>query len=73
MDTLFTTSEVAQTLKVAEVTLRKWRISGCGPRFVRVGANVRYLSADVLDWLTRRSAASTSEPQQTTHEQAGAR
>jgi predicted DNA-binding transcriptional regulator AlpA len=46
---------------VAKVTLRKWRIYGTGPRFVRCGANVRYRSADVEIWMASRTVGSTSE------------
>ena len=58
---LLTTSEVAALLQVAEITLRKWRLSGAGPRFVRCGANVRYHHDDIDRWIADRTIASTSE------------
>jgi len=61
LETLLSTSDVARRLGVAEVTLRKWRIYGTGPRFVRCGANVRYRSADVEIWMASRTVGSTSE------------
>lgn len=57
-----TTPEVADLLKVAEITLRKWRLIGAGPRFVRCGANVRYHRDDIDRWIAARTVASTSEP-----------
>lgn len=53
--------DVARRLGVAEVTLRKWRIYGAGPRFVRCGANVRYREVDLESWLALRTVGSTSE------------
>lgn len=61
LETLFTTPEVAARLGVAEITLRKWRIYGTGPRFIRCGANVRYRAADVESWVSSRTVGSTSE------------
>jgi hypothetical protein len=61
MTPLTSTSELAARLGLAEITLRKWRIYGIGPRFVKVGANVRYRAEDVEHWIASRSAVSTSE------------
>jgi predicted site-specific integrase-resolvase len=60
--TLMTTGEVANLLQVAEITLRKWRLSGIGPQFVKAGANVRYRADDVAAWITARTVQSTSAP-----------
>ena len=61
METLLNTPEVARRLGVAEITLRKWRIAGNGPRYVRCGANVRYRAADIESWVSSRTVGSTSE------------
>jgi excisionase family DNA binding protein len=61
MDALLTTSEVAEALGVAEISLRKWRIAGAGPRFVRLGRSVRYRKAAVDAFLHEREYGSTSE------------
>lgn len=61
MDALFNTSEVATRLGVAEVTLRKWRIYGTGPRFIRCGTNIRYRNSDIESWVSSRTVGSTSE------------
>ena len=42
---------VAAYLGVSERTLEDWRYRSRGPRFVRVGANVRYRKTDVDQWL----------------------
>jgi transposase-like protein len=61
VETLLSTTDVARRLGVAEVTLRKWRIHGAGPRFIRCGANVRYREVDLESWVTSRTVGSTSE------------
>ena len=58
---LLTTSEVANLLQVAPITLRKWRLSGSGPLFIRCGANVRYRRDDIEKWIADHTVASTSE------------
>ncbi len=32
-------------------TLKEWRTTGKGPRFFRLGRQVRYATQDVTDWL----------------------
>ncbi len=61
MTPLFSTSELAARLGLAEITLRKWRIYGTGPRFVRLGATIRYRAEDIDAWVASRGANSTSE------------
>ena len=40
-------TDVAKRLGLSVATLRAWRLKRKGPRFVRFGRAVRYLSADV--------------------------
>lgn len=48
---LMTTEEVAESLRLAEGTLRKWRSAGRGPKFVKLGNDlVRYLPEDIADY-----------------------
>jgi predicted DNA-binding transcriptional regulator AlpA len=54
--------ELAAKLSLAPATLRNWRVTGLGPRFVRLSARaVRYRGADVETWLSARVRRSTSE------------
>lgn len=50
-DEVLTPTEAASLLKVPARTLDSWRNRRTGPRFHRVGRHVRYLRADVLEWL----------------------
>ncbi len=58
---LLSTPTVAQITGLSQVTLRRWRSTGGGPRFVRLGRAVRYRSADVTDFVSARTYKSTSE------------
>ena len=50
---LISTPELAAQLGLAEITLRKWRVYGSGPRFVRLGGSVRYRAEDIDAWLAQ--------------------
>jgi predicted DNA-binding transcriptional regulator AlpA len=50
--------EAAQFLRLAPMTLRRWRSIGRGPRFIKLGAShqsaVRYRMSDLTDWIESR-------------------
>lgn len=52
---------LAEQLGVTEGTLAKWRLSGAGPCYIRVGRRIGYDPADVAAWLDARRVNSTSE------------
>lgn len=48
--------EVAAILGVSERTLRRWRVSGLGPKFVRHDSGrYHYLRSDVVAYLAKQS------------------
>ena len=53
-----TEREVAELLGLSVATLHAWRHRGKGPRFLRLGRSVRYLPADLADFV-RASAVDT--------------
>ena len=61
-EALLTETELSKRIRVAVATLRRWRWSGDGPPFVRVGRCVRYDPAHVRSWLEARTHSSTSDP-----------
>ena len=61
MEPLLTTEQVADHLGVAPITLRKWRIYGAGPRFVRMGRSVRYRMSAIEAFVAGREFDSTSQ------------
>jgi excisionase family DNA binding protein len=58
---LFAVTELAKRLGVSESTLNKWRLTGVGPRFVKIGRLVKYRGSDVSEWLERQVRISTSD------------
>jgi predicted DNA-binding transcriptional regulator AlpA len=56
------TPQAAEYLSLAESTLEKLRLSGAGPRFVRLGARaVGYDLRDLDEWIDAQKRTSTSE------------
>jgi predicted DNA-binding transcriptional regulator AlpA len=53
-DPLGTPEQVADYLQKPVKTLAEWRSRGDGPRYFKVGRNVRYDWADVRAWLARQ-------------------
>lgn len=58
---LLTVSEAARWAKVSESFLNKARLTGDGPRFVRLGRAIRYRQSDLEAWAQGGEAGSTSE------------
>jgi len=60
---LLTQRETADLLRLTERTLERLRISGGGPKYVRLGNTraVRYRPEDIQSWLVKKLVSSTSE------------
>jgi predicted DNA-binding transcriptional regulator AlpA len=52
MDTLLLEEEVSEKLQVSLACLRRWRLQGEGPQYVKMGPMVRYRPKDI-DWLAK--------------------
>jgi excisionase family DNA binding protein len=66
-----TETEAAARLGLKVATLRAWRNQGRGPAYVRLGRAVRYLTADIEEFLTSnrhtpRTAATPDHPHERT-------
>lgn len=59
---LLTPRETAKHLRTTERTLERWRLTGDGPPFVKIGASIRYPLNELEKWLADRLRHSTSEP-----------
>ncbi len=57
---LATTQEVADYLRKPPHTLECWRSRGEGPKYRKVGRDVRYDWADVAAWLDELASAATA-------------
>lgn len=58
---LLTTSEAARWAKVSESFLNKARLTGSGPRFVRLGRAIRYRQADLDAWASAGGDPETTD------------
>jgi predicted DNA-binding transcriptional regulator AlpA len=61
LEPLLSVAQVAKLTGRAVSTLEKDRLTGHGPRYVKLGRLVRYRPADVRAWLAERIRRSTSE------------
>lgn len=55
------THQAARKLGVSPRTLEKWRITGDGPPFIKVGRRVVYRQCDLDEWLQAHRRLSTSD------------
>jgi predicted site-specific integrase-resolvase len=46
-----TEEDVSKRLNVSVASLRRWRVEGRGPLFIKVGSLVRYRPEDLEFWL----------------------
>ena len=58
---ILNTRETAEYLRLSKPTLERFRISGEGPSFCKLGGAVRYRKDDLDAWLESRRVRSTSE------------
>ena len=61
IDPLLHPRDVAKLLGVLTSWLAKARLSGNGPRFVKIGRAVRYLESSLKEYIKARMRGSTSE------------
>jgi hypothetical protein len=58
--TLLTQREAALALRLSERTLERFRVTGFGPPFCKLGRRVLYRADDLDRWITSRVVPSTS-------------
>ena len=46
--------QVAELIGMSVATVRRWRLFRQGPRFLKIGAAVRYKAEDLAEWLESR-------------------
>lgn len=54
-------NDVAQFLTVSVAALRRWRVERRGPKYIKVGALVRYRRCDVEHWIATRPSGGESD------------
>lgn len=58
---ILTTKEAAAYCRLGKPTLERFRITGEGPHYCKLGGAVRYRRVDLDAWLESRLIRSTSE------------
>ena len=58
---ILNTREAADYVRLGKPTLERFRVSGEGPIFVKLGGAVRYRKVDLDTWLESRRVRSTSD------------
>ena len=58
---LFKEEEAATFLSLRVATLRKWRWSGTGPPFIKLGGAVRYRRSDLEAYIEAQRRQSTTD------------
>ena len=61
MGKLLTEKEVSHEYGFPLGTLRKWRLYGSGPRYLKIGARCYYLHQDILAFIEASRRRSTSD------------
>tara|TARA_R110000850_G_scaffold88316_8_gene189730 strand:+ start:2279 stop:2461 length:183 start_codon:yes stop_codon:yes gene_type:complete len=56
MDEQSTADLICQSVR----TLQKWRITGYGPAYYKIGRSVRYRHGEIITWIESRRRAHTS-------------
>jgi|HubBroStandDraft_6_1064221.scaffolds.fasta_scaffold1890422_1 hypothetical protein len=64
MVNLMTEHEVSKRLNVSVASLRRWRLLGRGPAFLKVGSLVRYNPEELEAWLPSLSTGGTERHKQ---------
>ncbi len=67
MQIFLTEKDVAKQINVSLATLRRWRLEKRGPRFVKVGALVRYRPEDLEQWMAALPTGGTAPQRENIH------
>lgn len=51
LDVLLFTHEAARRLRVHPATVRRWRLDGVGPPYLRIGSVYRYPAEELEAWI----------------------
>jgi predicted DNA-binding transcriptional regulator AlpA len=56
LETLLNEHDVARITGLSVASVRRWRLLRQGPKYIKIGAAVRYKPEDVAEWLKTRPA-----------------
>jgi predicted DNA-binding transcriptional regulator AlpA len=61
-ENLLNEHDVAKVTALSVASVRRWRLFRQGPKYLKIGAAVRYKPADVDAWLTSRPTGGSDVP-----------
>ena len=64
LQSLLNEHDVARITGLSVASVRRWRLFRQGPRYLKIGAAVRYRPADISAWLESRPTGGTAEAHQ---------
>jgi hypothetical protein len=56
-------TDLAKITRKSIITLRRYKMLGCGPPFIQIGRHIRFRKEDVVDWLNSLAAATAGAKQ----------
>ncbi len=62
IDKLLNEHEVARITGLSVASVRRWRLLRTGPKYLKIGAAVRYKPDDITAWLESRPSGGGHEP-----------
>ena len=62
IEVLLNEYEVARITGMSVASVRRWRLLRQGPKYIKIGAAVRYSPGDVADWLESRPSGGGQQP-----------
>jgi predicted DNA-binding transcriptional regulator AlpA len=54
VENLLNEHDVARVTALSVASVRRWRLLGIGPKYIKIGAAVRYRYEDIVAWLQCR-------------------
>lgn len=60
LKTLLNERDVARAVGMSLGTVRRWRLLRQGPKFLKIGASVRYRPSDLAEWLEARPSGGST-------------
>lgn len=61
LSNLVTEHDVARITGLSVASVRRWRLLRQGPKYLKIGAAVRYKPGDISAWLESRPTGGTTE------------
>jgi len=54
--------DVSRLTGMSVASVRRWRLLGQGPKYLKIGSAVRYKATDVAEWVDSRPSGGGQQP-----------